>query len=212
MRRKTGKFITFEGGEGAGKSTQVKTLAASLKAQGIPCVVTREPGGSQGAEDIRALLVEGKPGRWDALSEALLLYAARHDHVEKTIKPALAEGSWVLSDRFSDSSYAYQGAGGGLPRETVRRIEAIAIGDFKPDLTLILDLPVEVGLARAASRKDKEDRFEQFGTAFHEKMREGFLAIAKRARERCVIVDAAEDTQAVSQSVWQAVAEKFGLQ
>ncbi|MGB8601313.1 MAG: dTMP kinase, partial [Rhizomicrobium sp.] len=141
----SGHFITFEGGDGSGKTTQIKALAAALEARGIAVTLTREPGGSPGAEDIRTLLVTGTPGRWDPLSETLLLYAARHDHVVRVIKPALAEGKWVLCDRFSDSTYAYQGAGGGLNRETIRRIESVSIEDFKPELTLVLDLPVEIG-------------------------------------------------------------------
>ena len=147
-----GRFITFEGGEGAGKSTQVKALAARLEALGLDVVTTREPGGSPGAEDIRKLLVEGEPGRWDVLSETLMIFAARADHAARTIKPALKRGATVICDRFSDSTYAYQGAGRGLPRETIRRIESIAIPDLKPGLTLILDLPVEEGLRRAAAK------------------------------------------------------------
>jgi dTMP kinase len=211
MRKKVGKFVSIEGGEGAGKSTQAKKLAAALKKCGIDCLVTREPGGSKGAEEIRKLLVEGKPGRWDALTETLLFFAARHDHVENTIKPALAEGTWIICDRFADSTYAYQGAGGGLDRETVRRIESVAIRDFKPDLTLILDQPVEIGLERANARAGKETRFEQFGTAFHEKMRAGFLDIAKRARERCVVIDATGSEADVAEKVFAAVAARFGI-
>src|ERR1700679_160499 len=148
----TGRFITLEGGEGAGKSTQAKRLAAALEKHGIKVVTTREPGGSPGAEEIRGLLVNGAPGRWDALTETLLVYAARADHVKRTIGPALLAGKWVICDRFTDSTYAYQGAGRGLARETIRRIDAVVLDDFKPDMTLVLDLDVETGLKRAAAR------------------------------------------------------------
>ena len=145
----TPQFITLEGGEGTGKTTQAKRLAATLEKRGIETVVTREPGGSPGAEQIRRLLVEGEPGRWDPLTETLLLFAARADHIARTIKPALASGKWVISDRFTDSTYAYQGAGRGMDRETIRRIETISVADFRPNLTLILDLPAAIGLERA---------------------------------------------------------------
>src|SRR5579863_201478 len=148
----TGRFITLEGGEGAGKSTQVKRLAAALTQKNIAVVTTREPGGSPGAEQIRDLLVNGAPGRWDAMTETLLVYAARADHVGRTIGPALLAGKWVICDRFSDSTYAYQGAGRGLARETIRRIDAVVLDDFHPDLTLMLDLDVDTGLKRAAAR------------------------------------------------------------
>src|SRR5215475_6764567 len=155
-----GRFITLEGGEGGGKSTQAKRLAKALEAKGLTVLVTREPGGSPGAEEIRALLVNGAPGRWDALTETLLVYAARADHVGRTIGPALLADRWVISDRFTDSTYAYQGAGRGLARETIRRIDSIVLDDFKPELTLVLDLEVETGLQRAASRGKAESRFE----------------------------------------------------
>ena len=176
----TGRFITFEGGEGAGKSTQIRRLADGLSALGIACVTTREPGGSPGAEEIRALLVNGEPGRWNPVTETLLVYAARADHVARTIGPTLVAGKWVLCDRFTDSTYAYQGAGRGLARETIRRIDAVVLDDFKPDFTLVLDLPVETGLARANRRGASESRFEQFDTAFHERLRQAFINIARR--------------------------------
>jgi dTMP kinase len=207
----TGRFITLEGGEGAGKSTQARRLAAALEAKGKSCVVTREPGGSPGAEEIRALLVNGEPGRWDALTETLLLFAARADHVERTIRPALAAGKFVVCDRFTDSTYAYQGAGRGTPRETVRRIESIALDDFKPDLTLILDLPVEAGLARAKSRGTAESRFESFDAAFHERLRQAFLDIARRAPDRCLVIDASGSEDEVAGAIWDAVARRFAL-
>ncbi|MDE2182115.1 MAG: dTMP kinase [Alphaproteobacteria bacterium] len=211
MTRKPGRFITFEGGEGTGKSTQARLLSKALEARGIACVVTREPGGSPGAEEIRNLLVKGEPGRWDVLPETLMLYAARADHLERTIKPALAEGRWVISDRFSDSSYAYQGAGRGLNRETVRRIEAIAIGDFKPDLTLVLDLPTDTGLRRTKTRGSGDTRFEQFDAPFHERMRKAFLDIARRAADRCVVIDAGKNEAEVAEAVLAAVVKRFSL-
>jgi dTMP kinase len=207
----TGRFITLEGGEGTGKSTQVRRLAASLKAQGKRCVVTREPGGSPGAEEIRALLVNGAPGRWDALTETLLVFAARADHVTRTIRPALASGKFVVCDRFTDSTYAYQGVGRDMPRETIRRIESIVLDDFKPDLTLVLDLPVETGLARAKSRGTAESRFENFDIAFHERLRQAFLDIAKRSPDRCVVIDAGGSEDEVANAIWEAVARRFSL-
>ena len=144
-----GRFISFEGGEGAGKSTQARLLRDALDARGISCVPTREPGGSPGAEDIRKLLVQGDINRWEPVAETLLLFAARADHISRTIRPALAAGKWVICDRFTDSTYAYQGVGRNVERETIRRIETIAIDDFRPDLTLVLDISPEIGLLRA---------------------------------------------------------------
>jgi dTMP kinase len=206
-----GRFISFEGGEGAGKSTQARRLAAALEKRGISCLITREPGGSPGAEEIRKLLVNGEPGRWNALTETLLLYAARADHVARTIKPALAQGRWVLCDRFADSTYAYQGAGRGLDRETVRRIESVAIGDFKPDFTFILDLPAQEGLKRANARASAESRFEQFDIGFHERLRQAFLEIARRAPDRCTVIDAGADENTVAEAIWAAAAARFAL-
>jgi dTMP kinase len=211
MTKKPSRFITLEGGEGAGKSTQARRLAAALETRGISSVITREPGGSPGAEDIRKLLVQGEPGRWFPLTETLLLYAARADHVARTIKPALAQGQWVVCDRFSDSSYAYQGAGRGLDRETIRRIESVAIGDFKPDFTLVLDLPSEEGLKRANKRAGNEMRFEGFDAAFHERLRKAFLDIAKRAPMRCVMIDATMNEDEVANAIFQSVAARFAL-
>ena len=206
-----GRFISFEGGEGAGKSTQARRLAAALEKRGISCVITREPGGSVGAEDIRKLLVNGEPGRWDGLTETLLLYAARADHVARTIKPAMEHGRWVLCDRFADSSWAYQGAGRGIDRETVRRIESVAIGDFKPELTFVLDLPAEEGLKRANARASAESRFEQFDIGFHERLRQAFLEIARRAPDRCTVIDAGADENTVAEAIWAAAAARFAL-
>jgi len=206
-----GRFITLEGGEGAGKSTQARRLCAALEARGIAQIMTREPGGSPGAEDIRKLLVEGEPGRWTALAETLLLFAARADHIAQTIAPALAAGRWVVCDRFTDSTYAYQGAGRGLARETIRRIESIAVEGFKPDLTLILDMPADQGLARAASRGPAESRFEKFDGGFHENLRQAFLDIARRNPERCAVIDASGSADDVSARIWAMVAKRFEI-
>jgi dTMP kinase len=207
----TQRFITLEGGEGAGKSTQARRLAAALEKRGFDCAVTREPGGSPGAEEIRKLLVTGEPGRWDALTETLLLFAARADHVARTIRPALDQGKFVVCDRFTDSTYAYQGVGRDMPRETIRRIESIVLEDFRPTLTLILDLPAEAGLARARARGGDEARFEKFDASFHEKLRQAFLDIARRAPDRCFVIDASADEDAVASAIWDAVARRFGL-
>ena len=206
-----GRFITLEGGEGSGKSTQAKRLAKALEAKGASALITREPGGSPGAEEIRGLLVNGAPGRWDALTETLLVYAARADHVGRTIGPALLADKWVVCDRFTDSTYAYQGAGRGLARETIRRIDSLVLDDFKPDLTLVLDLDVETGLKRAASRGGAESRFENFDREFHDRLRQAFLDIAKRNPDRCVLIDAAKDEETVAAAIWAAVARRFGL-
>jgi dTMP kinase len=206
-----GRFITFEGGEGAGKSTQVRRLAAALDARGIAVLATREPGGSQGGEAIRELLVKGTPGRWHAITETLLMFAARSDNVSVAIKPALAEGRWVICDRFTDSTYAYQGGGRGLDRETIRRIESVALGDFRPELTLILDLEPKEGLKRARARAGSETRFEDFDLAFHERLRRVYLDIARRSGDRCVLIDASGDEETVAAAIWSAVAAKFGL-
>ncbi len=205
------RFITLEGGEGAGKSTQAKRLAAALEKHGIACTTTREPGGAPGAEQIRKLLVEGEPGRWEPMTETLLLFAARADHIARMIKPALEAGRWVISDRFTDSTYAYQGAGRGLDRETIRRIEAVSIGDFKPDLTLVLDLPVSVGLERAHARGPQESRFEKFDAGFHERLRQGFLDIANRNAHRCAVIDASGNADDVAEKIWAAVSSRFEL-
>jgi dTMP kinase len=206
-----GRFITLEGGEGTGKSTQAKRLEASLEAKGIACLVTREPGGSPGAEDIRKLLVHGEPGRWDVLTELLLIFAARTDHVARTIKPALAAGKWVICDRFTDSTYAYQGVARGLDRETIRRVESVAIGEFKPELTVVLDLPVEVGLQRARARTSDETRFEKFNSEFHEKLRAAFRKIAVQNGDRCVLIEAQGSEDDVAELIWQATAKRFNL-
>ena len=204
-----GRFITIEGGEGAGKSTQVALLVAALGQAGIPVRATREPGGSPGGEAIRRLLLEGEGERWDAIGEALLLVAARHDHVTRIIAPALSQGVWVVSDRFADSTVTYQGYGKGLELSDLAALHHFALGDFAPDLTLILDLPVEIGLARAAARS-AADRFERLDGDFHNRLRLGYRNIATENSIRCVLVDASGDPQSVHRAVLDAITHRLG--
>ena len=200
-----GRFITFEGGEGTGKSTQVARLVERLRARELEVLQTREPGGSDGAEEIRNLALNGDAGRWSAMTETLLMFAARSDHLERTIRPTLEAGRWVVCDRFADSSRAYQGAGGGTPGDFIETLDAAIVGATQPDLTLVFDLPVEVGLERAFGRGLFETRFESKGLEFHERLRRGFQAIAAAHPERCVIIDAEGDQEAVEARVWAAV-------
>jgi dTMP kinase len=204
-----GRFITFEGGEGAGKSTQVRTLAERLAKASIEAIATREPGGSPGAEAIRSLLVTGETDRWSPTSETLLLYAARRDHIERTIRPALERGQWVICDRFADSTRAYQGAAGGASEDLIAALEAAVLMDTRPDLTLMFDLPPDVGLARAAGRGGAEARFEAKGLDFHARLRARFLAIAQAEPERCVVIDAQPGPEQVSQAIWTAVSGRL---
>ena len=207
------RFITVEGGEGAGKSTQIRRLAAWLDGQGIETVVTREPGGTPGAEAIRALLVTGDTDRWDATTEALLIAAARRDHTEKLIRPALARSAWVLCDRFADSTLAYQGYAGGLPLDGLDALARFAAGDLTPDLTVMLDLPADAGLERAgrrtASGPGAESRFEGHDLRFHEAVRSGFLDIARKDPARCVVVDAAAPVDDVARQIAAAVESRL---
>ncbi len=205
-----GRFITFEGGEGAGKSTQLTRLVARLRAGGLEVVATREPGGSPGAEAIRALVLNGAADRWSPVTETLLMYAARRDHVERVIAPALARGAWVVCDRFADSTRAYQGAGGGTDPALIAALEDQVLGATRPDLTLVFDLPPQAGLDRAHARGG-ELRFESKGLAFHERLRQGFLAIARAEPERCALIDAAGSIEAVEAAVWNTVADRLGL-
>ena len=209
-----GRFITFEGGEGAGKSTQIRVLAAALEKAGRNVCLTREPGGSAGAEQIRELLVTGDPQRWDAMTELLLLYAARRDHVRRLIEPALEKGTWVLCDRFADSTMAYQGYGHGLDRGKIADLHKIVLGTLSPDLTVILDLDPKTGLARTrvtdeAQRRGAEDRFERMEIAFHQRMRDGFRDIAATEPERVVLVDAEADADSVSETIFELVRERL---
>lgn len=204
-----GRFITFEGGEGAGKSTQLQRLAARLAVGGQEVVATREPGGSPGAEHIRELVLNGSADRWSPVTETLLMYAARRDHVERVIRPALARGAWVICDRFADSTRAYQGAAGGTDPGLIAALETYILEDTRPDLTLIFDLPVAVGLERAHARAGSEMRFESKGQGFHERLRQGFLAIAKAEPGRCVVIDATGPLDEVEARVWAAVEDRL---
>lgn len=205
-----GFFISFEGGEGAGKSTQIRHLADRLATAGRDVIVTREPGGSPGAEAIRDLLVNGAADRWSPVTESLLMYAARRDHLERVIRPALARGAIVLCDRFADSTRAYQGAGGDAPASLIAALEAHVLGGTVPVLTLILDLPAEVGLQRAEARGGAA-RFESKGLAFHERLRAGYLEIARQEPERCVVIDANAPLDAVAAAISDVVAQRLGL-
>ena len=186
-------------------------LAERLRAHGLAVVLTREPGGAPGAEAIRKLLVEGDPDRWDATTEALLHYAARRAHLTQTVWPALKRGEWVVCDRFADSTMAYQGIAMGLGREAIEVLHALAVGDFIPDLTLVLDIPADVGLARAGARGGAEDRYERMGAAFHQTLRAAFRNIAAREPERCVLIDAEADIDAVAARVWETVAAALDI-
>jgi len=207
----TGRLITLEGGEGAGKSTQIAHLAACLRSAGRAVVTTREPGGTPGAEAVRELLIRGGADRWGALTETLLVLAARRDHVDRVIGPALAAGQWVLCDRFSDSTRVYQGVAGELGLELIDRLHQTIFGELAPDLTLILDLPVAIGLARREAGPSG-NRFERKAVAYHERVRAGFLAIARAEPARCVVIDADRPESAVADSVRGAVGRRFGLE
>lgn len=202
-----GKFITFEGGEGAGKSTQVASLAARLRKLGIRVVTTREPGGSPGAEAIRHVLLSGAAQPLGVHAEAILFAAARGDHVQQTIKPALDAGTWVICDRFTDSTRVYQGELGNVDPRLITRLERISVGDTTPDLTIILDLPAELGLARVSKRNGPAggDRFESEALDFHRKLRQAYREIAERDPKRCAVVDATPDEKVVADAVWAVV-------
>jgi dTMP kinase len=199
-----GRFITFEGGEGTGKSTQIRKLAERLEASGLRTLITREPGGSPGAEIIRHLVLSGMGRLLGPDAETLLFAAARDDHVRTVIQPALGQGTWVLCDRFSDSTRVYQGRLGHVSPELLNALQRVTIGDLKPDLTFILDVPVEVGLTRAAVRRGNSapDRFESEDVRFHQELREGYREIAAAEPERCVLIDATADVDTVAAQIW----------
>lgn len=196
-----GVFLTFEGGEGTGKSTQIKKLASYLEDKGQDVLITREPGGTPEAEEIRALLLKGAIEKWDAMTEALLMLASRRDHVEKLIKPALQQGKWILCDRFSDSSWVYQGWAGDVGTETIEALHALTLGDFYPDFTFVLDFPLEEGLRRSHGRQNIETRFEEKGLSFHEKIGSGYKALLKRFPQRCHEVSAMGTEQEVFERI-----------
>ncbi len=210
-----GRFITVEGGEGAGKSSNLDFIRGLLESAGKQVLFTREPGGTPEADQIRKLLLTGDPNKWTPITEILLMYASRAEHAERFILPHLEKGNWVISDRFADSTMAYQSYGHQQPKETVLGVHRAALGDFEPDLTLILDLPVEEGLKRASIRMegqvDAEDRFEQMGLDFHTRLRRGFQEIAKENPHRCEILSAEGSKEAVFDRIWQVVSKRLGI-
>ena len=205
-----GLFVSFEGGDGAGKSTQVKKLAEFLEENGHSVVMTREPGGAEGAEAIRDLLVNGPTEKWDAITEALLMYAARTDHIRQTIAPALAKGKIVISDRFSDSTMAYQGYAGALGVKRVAQLNSVILGEFKPDFTVILDVTEDVGLARARNRSTDESRFENKGDAYQAHVRDAFLKIAESNADRCLVIDASKSIDEIANEISLEVLNRLG--
>jgi dTMP kinase len=208
---KPGRFITFEGGEGSGKSTQIKTLAERLNGAEVRTIVTREPGGSPGAEIIRHLLLSGMGKLLGPEAETLLFTAARDDHVHAVIKPALDQGIWVLCDRFFDSTRAYQGRLGKVDPKVLNAMQRVTIGELKPDLTIILDVPVDIGMQRAAARRGEgaPDRFEAEDVKFHEGLRDAYRQIAAAEPQRCVLIDANAAPGVVAARVWTAVRDRF---
>jgi dTMP kinase len=206
-----GRFITFEGGEGTGKSTHAARLAERLKAFGVGVHLTREPGGSLGAEIIRYVILSGVAKPLGPETEAVLFAAARSDHLDTVIRPALDRGVWVICDRFADSTRVYQGVAGDVDVRSIRALERIVVGDTKPDLTFILDVPAQQGMQRAARRRgtDGADRFEDEALAFHEKLRDGFLMLAASEPQRCVLIDATEPKDDVAEQIWTIVNERF---
>jgi dTMP kinase len=201
------RFVTFEGGEGAGKSTQIRLLADALGRSGHKVEVTREPGGTKGAEEIRTLLVEGGAGRWQAETEALLHFAARAEHLAHVIRPALAAGKWVLCDRFADSTLAYQGYGQGLDLDWLWTLRRHIVGATEPGLTVMMDLPVEKGLARA----ETEQRYERMGLDFHRRLAEGFRQLAAAEPERCRVVDAGRPREVIAADIADLIRDRFGV-
>jgi dTMP kinase len=206
-----GRFITFEGGEGGGKSTHARVLAERLEKAGIEVVLTREPGGSPGAEIIRHVLLSGAAKPLGAETEAILFAAARDDHLRATIEPALVAGKWVICDRFLDSTRVYQGILGRVDARLIRGLERVTVGEAMPDLTFILDVPVEVGLERASKRRGtgEADRFEAEAIEFHQKLRGAYAALAKLEPERCVLIDATQAKEAVQEQIWKIASERL---
>ena len=210
---KVGRFITFEGGEGGGKSTQTRLLQDALASNGIESFLTREPGGSAGAEEIRELIVTGSPDRWDPLTELCLLYAARRDHWLKVIKPKLEHGIWVISDRFADSSIVYQGYAGDIDIDTVLNIHNLVLGEVWPDLTIVLDLPPELGLERSYKRdtanNSKDTRFEKRELHFHNLLREGFQYLHSKSPDRICVIDGTKTIKEVEIEVFSIIQKRF---
>ncbi len=213
MAAAKGRFITFEGGEGAGKTTQTRLLADQLQQKGLSVVLTREPGGSEGAEAIRALLVTGDKDRWSSVCEALLMYAARADHWQKCIQPALERGQWVICDRFADSTLAYQGYGHGVDPAFLQTLYQQTVGGCQPDRTYIFDASPDLGLQRARKRLTKtgqnENRFESFDHDFHQRVYQGFLEIARNNGQRCRIIQAKASIPSIQETIWQDIQTEF---
>ncbi|MEQ8405249.1 MAG: dTMP kinase [Oceanicaulis sp.] len=206
-----GLFITLEGGEGAGKTTLATSLAEAFRSEAHEVVLTREPGGTPNAEALRALLVEGEADRWSPMAETLLMFAARADHVDRLIQPALDRGAVVICDRFTDSTRAYQGAAGGVSSFSIEAIREASLGGFEPDLTLIVDLDPALGIARTRTRGEAETRFERQPGAFHQALRAAFLEIAERAPERCVVLDGSSPAEDVAAKARRVIAERLGV-
>jgi dTMP kinase len=204
-------LIVFEGVDGAGKGVQSRALYDAMLAAGYPTILTREPGGSESAEAIRKLIVEGDTGRWDDISELLLIYAARRSHLQETILPNLEIGTWVISDRFADSSRAFQGYAGGLGLDVVEQVHELVVGQFKPALTIVLDLDPTLSLQRAEQRGGSEDRFEQKGLEYQQKVRDGFLEIANASPDTHLIVDASLSIEEIQGIIKQAVNQRLDL-
>jgi dTMP kinase len=204
------RFITFEGGEGAGKTTQVQSLADAMRHAGLDVITTREPGGSPAAEAVRRVLIDPEHD-WAPLSEALLHAAARNEHLRQTVRPALDRGAWVLSDRFADSTRAYQGYGQGLSMDVVDQLNSLVVDATWPVLTIILDVPVDEGLRRAHGRGEGRDRYEAMDHALHERLRQGFLDMAAAEPDRCVVIDAARDPESVQADIRATARERLGL-
>ena len=213
MTDKKGVFITFEGGEGVGKSTQVKILTQSLANKCINVIYTREPGGSEGAEDIRELLVKGGTDKWQPMTEALLHNAARAEHLKSKILPAINDGAWVVCDRYADSTLAYQGYGQGVDKQTLLELHKISTGDFWPDLTIILDgNKLERAQAREEESSNKEDRYERMGEDFHAKLQNSFRDIAVSNPNRCVLIACEGSIEEMAAKIWAVVANRFGIE
>ncbi len=205
------KFITFEGGEGSGKSTQHAMLAEAFHKAGIACAAVREPGGTQGGEEIRTLLLQGRAGRWDALSETLLFQAARIENVKRHILPALAEGDWVLCDRFLDSTLVYQGIAKGLGTEFIQSLHRLTLGNLAPDMTFLLDIEPQKGLERTQARTHAENRFEKMDITFHASLRNGFLSLAAKHPGRIHVIDAARDKDRIHSQLVAVLKDRYNL-
>lgn len=210
-----GRFITFEGGDGCGKTTQARLLFALLNLRDITSLFTREPGGTQGAEEIRTLVVTGETGKWEKMTETLLYFAARHDHIERLIKPALTRGEWVICDRFSMSTLAYQGYGHGLPLSSIEGLHKFAIGEFYPDLTFVYDTDISVSSARIEERNEQiqgelEDRYERMGETFQRNVRRGFVEMANKDRQRCVLITSDGSIKAIHDITVQNFNQRMG--